>query len=121
MSNPVIAAYGETVSRKTTSPGQYDPVTGEWTPGSETTESLFATILPLTDKALTEVKPEGLEANFGIAIYSNTALKSADEDTQQAPDTIVWQGREFIVFSVVPRYQIASLAHFKSIAFLKDS
>lgn len=121
MSNPVIATYGETVSRKTTTPGGIDAETGVWTPGTETTESLFATILPLTDKALTEVKPEGLETNFGISIYSNTALKASDEDTNQAPDVIVWQGREFVVFSVVHRYQIASLAHYKSVAFLKDS
>lgn len=119
--NAVISTFGETVSRRTTTPGEYDPVTGVWTSGTETVESLFATILPLTDKALTEVKPEGLEANFGIMVYSETPLKSADEDTRQAPDIVVWQGREFIVFSVVPRYQIPSLAHYKSIAFLKDS
>lgn len=122
MPNPVITEYGESILRKTNGPGAFDPNTGEWSPGAETSEPIFAAVLPLNAAELiTEVSSAGLETKNAVAIYSDVELLGSDEATKQPADRIIWNDREYVIKSVSHRYQIASLAHYKSIAFLKDS
>ena len=122
MPNPVIAAFAETIIRKTNPPGAFDPNTGEWTVGPEVQENITATVVPLNAQALiNEISEAGVESKDAIAIYSDAELLESDETTKQPADRIVWNGRDYVVRSVSHRYQIPSLKHYKSIAFLIDS
>lgn len=120
MANALITRFGEMIDVKTTTPGEY--VHGRWVDGVETVVPILAGVLPLAlSEMATEVAAAGLETRDAIAIYTEYELKEADQKSKQDRDIVTWKGNDYVVKVVVPRYQIASLNHFKAIAILKGS
>jgi hypothetical protein len=120
--NEIIAQFGETVTLTSYPPGGAY-VNGRWVPpGSAVTAQITAAILPLglSDMA-TEVAAAGLETKDSIAIYTETEIKESDEENAQDRDVITWNGNDYVIKMVVPRFQIPELGHYKAIGILKDS
>ncbi len=122
MTNAVVAEYGETITVARTTPGTISASTGRWVAGTTSTLELVAAVVPLSPVELaTFIADAGQESRDGIVVYSDDELKASDEATKQAPDVITRSGRQYVVRSVSYRGQISDLAHYRTVALLKDS
>lgn len=122
MPNPLVAKYGETIQRKSYSPGGINPATGRYEPGVEVLEDIQGAVLPVSEQQMiTEVTAAGLETKDAKVFYTDVPLNVSNETTKSQPDILIWRGQEYKVFSSVHRYQIPSLSHYRSIAILNNT
>lgn len=120
MSNPLIEEYGVEVQLTTRAPGDY--VNGSWVPGGITTLTITAAAFPATDaEDQTALTDAGLEDRAGMLFYTEYPVKKSDEANSQERDVIRWNGKDYVVLSVLPYQQIEDLAHYKVLAALKGS
>jgi len=72
---------------------------GKWVPGAESTIDLVGSAQPATPNELLQL-PEGDRTRATIAVWTNTALYTANEGTATPPDRIVWAGEQWEVQKV---------------------
>lgn len=99
-------------------PGRYDDA-GVYQAGPSAQIMVRAAVLPLTGRELVTL-PEGERNREHIKIYTEDELFTADEAAFQPADIVHWAGREFKVTGVQHRTEIHELAHYRSVAVLKD-
>lgn len=119
MSNEVIANYAEPaeVSVARRAAGAF--VSGNWSQGALTTLTVVAAVLPASPEELKLVEA-GQEETAGIAIYSDIELRTINETAKTEADVVTYGGKLWLVKKTERRWQLPDLAHYKSIALLKD-
>lgn len=78
-----------------------------------TTFTITASIQPASgDEVMT--LPEGDREKELLAVFTNTALRTIDQDTKTEADRITWEGSDYEVIKVSP-WKMGALDHYECI------
>jgi len=88
-------------------------VKGVYQPVTPTTFTIKASVQPMSgDEVLT--LPEGDREKELQTVYTDTLLRTIDQDTKTEADRVVWNGSDYEVIKVRP-YQMGALDHYECI------
>ena len=72
---------------------------GEWVEGTGTDIDITANVQPMPSERM-QALPEARRGVAGVMLYTDTALKTVDEDAGTSPDRVTWDGYTWEVVSV---------------------
>lgn len=117
MSNELIPEFAEPISVARTGAGSW--VNGAFVPGSPTTLSLTAAVMPLDGDEI-QALDLGERVTGAVKIYCETRLYTASEPSKTAADVVTWQGDQYQVAKAAYRAQIHGLEHWDVLAIRRE-
>ncbi len=108
----VVTNFAKKISVQRSLPGAHDEH-GRWQEQAKEELSIDAVVQPARGQELQRL-PEGRRTSETIKVYTTTKLLSAEVDTQNQPDVLVWQGREYQVETIDPWDEYGN--YFKALA-----
>jgi hypothetical protein len=100
LGTPIIAALGATsaLTLRRFGLGAYN-AQGTWVPTAPTLSTIDAVVQPSSPRQLEQV-PENERTSEGITVFTRSKLLTADVQTGQQADELVWSGRTWKVVLV---------------------